>query len=408
MPITICPVEQCTGCAACVNVCPKRCISMIPDVEGFLRPEIDSGHCDDCGACERVCPILHTLQANRASGAQCYASWNKDEAVRSESASGGVFSALADCVLNSGGVVFGAAFDENMRLNHIAASRKEELGKLRSSKYVQSSIDYTYTEIQNLLKQNRKVLFSGTPCQVAALYALIGKEDKNIFTCDVICFGVSSPGLFAKYLEHLERFFRAKLVNINVRHKRKGWNLMFSTVAFFSDGRERVFTGYNDSFMYGFLNYICLRPACYQCSYTKVDRLGDITLGDFWGIGDFAPFHHSIRNGISLVLVNSEKGRLLFEKSSSQLYFEKRTMEEARYNKPQLSHPLPKPKNREQFFFDYNHLGYAELAKKHLVDKGVKGLIKRIVPRTCIFYLRKSIFKIGMVLRHLLKHENAG
>lgn len=368
---------------------------MVSDTEGFLRPVINVECCDDCGACKRICPIIHPPKhkQSHSSFPDVFACWNKDEEVRFQSASGGAFSAFAGHVLDNDGIVYGAAFDEDMMVKHIAVYRKEELGKLRSSKYVQSNIGHCYKEIRNFLRQKRKVLFSGTPCQVAALYAFLGQDNENLVTCDMLCHGVPSPGLFSKYLKYLEKRFCGELVNINVRHKRKGWKLA-STVAYFSDGRERVLTGYDNSYMYGFINCFSLRPACYMCPYTTIDRNGDITLADFWGIGDFVPFHHGTRNGISLILVNSEKGRRLFAESSKQLCFEKRTLEEAKYKRSKLSKPLPKPKNREQFFADYQRLKYDELAKIHLVDKGVKGLIKRVIPRTWIFYLRKLIRKI--------------
>ena len=175
----ICPKEQCAGCAACFNICPVGCISMISDAEGFLRPVIDFEYCNDCGACKHVCPMLRTLKVNNVAVSQCYACWNRDEMIRFQSASGGVFSALAGSILDSGGVVFGAAFDKNMRLNHVAVGRKEELGRLRSSKYVQSNIGRTYIDVRECLRQNKRVLFSGTPCQVAGLYAFLGKDNKK-------------------------------------------------------------------------------------------------------------------------------------------------------------------------------------------------------------------------------------
>lgn len=394
MLISICSKEQCTGCAACLNICPKKCISMVFDAEGFMRPTIDIQFCDDCGACKRVCPILHLPEPNHSPAPQVYACWNKDEEVRFQSASGGAFSAFAQHILDSSGVVFGAAFDEKMRLKHIAVDRKEELRKLRSSKYVQSDVGRSYEEVKKLLRQERRVLFSGTPCQVAALYNFLHRDNENLLTCDIICHGVPSPGLFEKYVVSLERRFRAKVLSINFRHKRSGWNLM-TTLAFFSDGRERILTGYNDSFMYAFNNYYSLRPACYRCIHTSVNRHGNITLADFWGIGELQPFYHSTRNGVSLIFVNSEKGRRLLRETSNYLCSEERTLEEAKHEQPHMRQPGREPKNRERFFADYKRLEYAELAKIHLVDKGLKWLVKRIVPRTWVAYLRTQIKKIA-------------
>jgi F420H2 dehydrogenase subunit F len=162
-----------------------------------------------------------------------------------------------------------------------------------------------------------------------------------------------------------------------------------STVAFFKDGQQPVLTGYTNSFMYGFINSLFLRPACHRCPFTNPDRPGDITLADFWGIGEYEPFHHNTRNGISLILVNSEKGQDLFEQSSKELFVEERSLEEAKYKREKLKQPLPMPKTRETFFKDYQRQEYEELAKKHLVDKGVKGVVKRFVPRSWIFYFKK-------------------
>jgi len=392
MTTAICSKEQCTGCGACFNICPKECIRMISDTEGFLYPAIDPECCDDCDACKNVCPILHSPEPNHSSTPKVYACWNKDKTICFQSASGGAFSAFAGSVLDNGGIVFGAAFDESMRLKHIAVNQREELGKLRSSKYVQSDIGCVYVEIRKLLGQNRSVLFSGTPCQVAALNEFLGKNNENLLTCDLACMGVPSPGLFAKYVASLEKHFQAKLININFRHKYKSWEL-FSTMAVFNDGRKRILTGYHDSFMFGFLSHSSMRNACYRCPYAKLNRYGDITLGDFWGIGDFVPFYHNTRNGISLILVNSEKGHRLLGGISSHLYLEERTLEEAKH-KPVLDHPWSEPKNRKQFFADYQRLEYEDLVKIYLVDKGVKGIIKRVVPRTWLFYLRKYIRRI--------------
>jgi hypothetical protein len=319
-----------------------------------------------------------------------YACWNKDDVTRFQSASGGSFSAFALAILDKGGVVYGAAFDENMRLKHIAVERKEDLGKLRSSKYVQSDIGYSYADIRKFLRQNRCVLFAGTPCQVAALNAYLGKKHEKLLTCDMLCHGVPSPGLFAKYVRFLEERFRAKLIGINMRHKLRGWyHGLNSTVAFFSDGRECLLKGADYSFMYGFSNCFTLRPSCYQCMYTKILRQGDITLADFWGIGEISPFNHNIRNGISLILVNSEKGRQLLGECSNNIYVEERSIEEALYKRSKLKHPVEKPKIREKFFVDYQRLGYCELVKIYLVDKGMKGLIKCLIPQSWIYYLRK-------------------
>lgn len=388
MPFTICSQEKCTGCAGCFNICPKKCISMVEDAEGFLRPAIDTERCDDCGACLRTCPILHPPGPNPSSSSQVYACWNKDDVTRFQSASGGLFSAFALAILDKGGVVYGAAFDENMRLEHIAVERKEDLGKLRSSKYVQSDIGQSYAEVRKHLREKRQVLFSGTPCQIAALYNYLGKDNESLLTCDIVCKGVPSPGLFAKYVRFLEKHFGSKLSGINMRDKRHGWNIA-TTVVSFDDGKECVLTGFFNSFVYGFAKNFTLRRGCYQCLHTNSSRQGDITLGDFWRIGELSPFNHSTRNGVSLILANSEKGKVFFSECSQNIFADERTIVEALYKRSNMKHPAKMPENRSQFFVDYQRLDYEELAKVHLVDKGMKGMIKRLIPPSWIFFLRK-------------------
>lgn len=395
MAAFICPEQRCTGCSACLNSCPRGCIRMTSDDEGFLRPEISGDGCTDCGACRRVCPMLHLPVLDPAAAPQVYACWNIDDSVRFRSASGGVFSAFAQTVLQKGGIVYGAAYDENLYLKHIAVSRSEDLDVLRSSKYVQSDIGRCFGAIRDLLDQGRPVLFSGTPCQVDGLSAFLGREHELLYTCDMLCHGVPSPGLFFKYVEWLQKRFHGKLAGLNMRHKGKGWKKIVSTVALSNNGREQYLKGVADSFMLGFVKEITLRPACYLCPYTNIDRRGDLTLADFWGIGEIAPFHHDTKKGVSLILANSEKGRQLFADSRERIFGEERTLAEARHKRTKLSQPVSRPGIRETFFADYKRLGYEELAKKHLLDRGLKGLIKQMVPGEWIFHLRHLGRKTG-------------
>lgn len=390
----ICPRDRCTGCAACINICPQECINMISDTEGFLYPVVDQERCTNCGFCRDICPILHIDELDLRVPQKVYACWNNDEETRFRSSSGGAFSALAEHVLGEGGVVFGAAFDDDMKVKHVFISKKEELQQLRGSKYVQSDIGYTYLEVKKFLEQERKVLFSGTPCQVAALYAIIGKQSENLLTCDLLCKGVPSPGLFAKYVGYLEQRFKAKLGGINFRSKHRGWEVR-STAAVFNNGRQHILRDANDSFYYGFSQNLTLRCSCYQCPYASIKRNGDITLGDFWGIGDSFLFDHDTKNGVSVVLVNSEKGHrvlCVLGENAPQLYLEERIIREAQAMRA-LSHPWQEPKKRNALFSDYQRLEYKELAKIHILDKGIKRLLKLVIPPTTIYYLRRYLRK---------------
>ncbi len=219
----ICPSHLCTGCAACSNICPNECIRMLPDNDGFLRPIINIEECIYCDRCINVCPIVNMPNPNKAIH-NVYACWNNIPSVRFHSSSGGAFSALAQQILIKGGVVFGAAYDQYMNVMHIPVSDLSKLPILRGSKYVQSNIGNSYLQIQNFLRDYKKVLFSGTPCQVAALYSYLGHKPENLFTCDLICKGVPSPELFFRYIQHLEEAFNEKITRINFRDKRYGWN----------------------------------------------------------------------------------------------------------------------------------------------------------------------------------------
>ena len=388
MTTSICPEELCMGCAACSNVCPLKCIDMVSNSEGFLYPKIDYNLCNNCSACMRVCPANNIKEANNLASPKVYACWSKDENVRFRSASGGVFTSIASQILDNGGVVFGAAYNKDMEVVHMAISNKEDLVKLQNSKYVQSNIGDSYIYVKKYLKEDRIVLFSGTPCQVAGLNAYLDKEYNNLITIDILCHGVPSPGLFEKYVEYIEENYGFKLTNINFRYKGKGWNLV-STRATFNNGSQYILNDIKNSFMYGFSNNLTLRLSCYQCPYTNVDRNGDITLGDFWGIGEIMPFDHDIQNGVSLVLVNTDIGSRLFSESLSNIYSEERTLKEAKYKGRMLKQPFPEPENRKLFFYDYEILEYHNLAKKHLVDKGFKRFIKYILPRTWILKIKK-------------------
>lgn len=395
----ICAKEICTGCGACLNVCPKQCIQMAPDEEGFYFPVINSQHCNNCDLCKRTCPALSMLgpSSNSNRTPKVYACWNSDNTVRFQSSSGGVFSALANEVLNRHGIVYGATFDENVTLKHIGIDRKKELWRLRSSKYIQSDTLTVYHEIKQNLKKHRPVLFSGTPCQVAGLQACVGDDD-NLFTCDLLCHGVPSPGLFAKYSNFLEKRFGSKLSNINFRHKRTGWETSI-VVAEFMESHEHVLRGLHNSYMQGFRHAISLRRSCYQCPYASVFRKGDLSLGDFSKIGEIQPFKHSLKHGISLVLANTKRGEALLANSSANLYLEQRTLAEAKHSQLHLQKPARQPGNRKMFFYDYQRLEYEDLAKKYLVEKGWKSLIRPLVPPKWILFVRKKMTKIKRIIK---------
>jgi NAD-dependent dihydropyrimidine dehydrogenase PreA subunit len=390
---TICSKDSCTGCGACRNACPRQCIHMQQDDEGFLFPEVYLHSCNSCGNCRRVCPALSARLPRHGDFPNVYACWNRDNTVRFQSASGGVFSAIAEEVIKRRGIVYGAAFDNKLHLKHLPIYNSNELWRLRSSKYIQSDTGTVYSEIDQFLNEKRPVLFSGTPCQVAALKAYVA-HDNDLLTCDLLCHGVPSPGLFAKYVAYLEDVYGLSLSAINFRHKRAGWE-MPSTVALFDNKHEKVLRRKEDSFKYGFSHSITLRRSCYRCPYAGVERHGDISLGDFTKIGEAEPFFHSVKQGVSLVLVNSPKGELMLESCSGTLFLERRTLAEAQRCQARLRVPARKPPSRQDFFIDYQRLEYGELAHKYLVEKGWKALLRPFVPQPWILYIKKRLNKIS-------------
>lgn len=314
--------KNCCGCNACVQVCPKQCISMKEDREGFLYPEVNKDICVDCHLCEKICPILN--QGMKREPLKVYAAINKDEKVRMQSSSGGIFTALAEHVIKLGGVVFGARFDEQWQVKHDYTETMEGLATFRGSKYVQSQIGNTFQEVEQFLKAGRKVLFSGTPCQIAGLLNFLRKEYDNLLTVDFICHGVPSPMVWRRYLkEEVARQCEKNSVlnypisekdvrveDISFRNKRLGWKkysfaLTLSTTN--GSGKKIQFCSYapitKNEYLRGFLSNVFLRPSCYSCPVKSLKSGSDITLADFWGIQSDSKFADD--KGTSALIVNT-------------------------------------------------------------------------------------------------------
>lgn len=314
------PKEKCTGCSACLNLCPVDAISMQPDHEGFLMPVVDESKCVNCGKCVNQCPAIHTEYKNEANP-KLYAARANDE-IRAKSSSGGVFTLLAEEILGRGGCVCGAAFDENMILSHIIVDNKEDLEKLKGSKYVQSSIGNSYRGVKEVLDSGREMLFTGTPCQVAGLYAYLGKEYNNLYTMDLVCHGVPSQKIFSQYLDELRG--KRNIKNVQFRDKSNGWRADLLTVTYENNSKyigvtpsEPNLTGETipeldgDTYEIGFQKNVFLRRSCADCQFCQFPRQGDISVGDFWGINRIDPSLND-KKGTSMVFVNNAHGRDLF------------------------------------------------------------------------------------------------
>lgn len=357
---------ECTGCGACVSICPKDAITMKPDEEGFLYPAVDAGLCVGCDLCEKRCPVGHEGAEHKAHvlGMQ-----HKDLGVRAASSSGGVFTALARETIRGGGVVFGAVFDEALRVEHVGAFDEEEFAAMRGSKYVQSECAEAIDHAASLLARGIPVLFSGTPCQIDGLLAKVGKRERELLlTLDFVCHGVPSPGVFASYLKMLEREKGQRVVRYTFRDKRFGWK-NFAAVATFEDGSEHVGTQTDEPYLRGFLQNLYLRPSCAGCAKLRgAHHAADITMADLWGAQEVCP-EADDDTGLSLVMANTPKGRRALDGCAAQLSsFAMSTERILRYN-PSIETPAPAHAKRRAFFARYAKHGFA----RRDIDALLKG-----------------------------------
>ena len=386
------PVVNCSSCSACANICARGAISMRLDSEGFYRPVIDAEKCVQCGACEKVCPWTNAVSnPNLASDVpQTVAVFAKDESVRMESSSGGIFSVLAEKILDDGGVVVGVAQLSPTKFGHIVVDNKADLAKLRGSKYVQADAGLVYREVRSLLKNGKKVLFSGTPCQVAALYAVLGRAatSADLTTVDIVCHGTPSVKVFEKYIAEIEKDKSAHVLSTRFRDKRNGWRLFSMTSSLNTisgDCFQISETLREDKFMRVFLQNICLNTSCADCKYGKLPRVADITLGDYWNI---AYVHPKIddNKGTSVVLLNTEHGKALFESVTDKVVQCDSTVEKAIAGNPCIIRSSKQHPKRTEFFANLDKYTIDELIKMYCPYPSflkkcclrVRGLLSRI------------------------------
>ena len=382
--IKITQKEHCCGCSACVHICPKHSISFQEDKEGFLYPKVDLETCIDCGLCEKVCPVVN--QEPEREPLQVYAAKNDDESIRLKSSSGGLFTLLAEKIIEDGGVVFGARFNENWEVVHDYTDTIEGLEPFRGSKYVQSAVGESFKQAETFLKTGRKVMFTGTPCQIAGLKNFLRKDYKNLLAVDFVCHGVPSPLVWRMYLE--EEVARQGdagknsvlaspkdapvLTGVNFRDKSVGWK-KFSFVLSFSKASavgeqntvlSSVFT--ENDYMRAFLSNLSLRPSCFDCP-SKAGKSGaDITIGDFWGIENVLPELDDDR-GLSLLMLHSQRGLEHF--ISLRCDVAEVNFTDAIKSNSAYQIPVPMPINREFFFSCLGHLDFTTSFERSISSK---------------------------------------
>lgn len=374
------PVENCTGCAACCICCPQEAIDMKEDSEGFLYPRIDQKKCNSCNLCIDGCPV-QSAPTNKSIGVPTlYAGWTNDLELLRQSTSGGVFSEIARVVIEEGGVVFGAAYDKTMTVRHVAVDTWDNLQALRGSKYVQSDVGDTYRQAERHLRSERRVLFSGTPCQIAGLHAALKKNYDNLLTCDLICKGVPSPKVFRMAIAAIEKRYRSRVAEYFFREKSFGW-LHPTVLIAFANGLLHAEISTDNHFNLGFQKNIYLRPACHQCPIKLGGPVSDITLGDFWQLLTYKPaLVH--RGGTSAVVVNTERGRQSIHACSARLALTECSFEIIENESSLRKSHKPSPE-RAAFFANIDRLSFEELTRKYIKPRG--AVLRRLarIRRVC-------------------------
>lgn len=378
---------QCTLCGACADRCPINAISFDKEYMGGHYPKIDMERCLECGLCVKACPVLHPLKETKRK-IQSYAAANNDNAVRSQSSSGGIFSALADAILAGGGFVCGAILSEDLSVMHEIAGNTQQLQRMRGSKYVQSKMTDTYRRVERLLQDGKTVLFTGCPCQAAALRTYLGKEYEKLYVADVICHGVPTLSAWDAYIALQEDRYRAKVQAVSFRDKKDGWHRSSMRLVF-ANGKEYREPITADTYFRGFLGNVTLKESCYNCAFRSGKSGADITLGDFWGAEVTVPDMDD-NKGLSAVLVRTEKGAELFEKIST----EKRSVPYElilKGNRNLEESPLVSPK-REQYY------AYAE-------TNGEKASMEKFLAESAAEKIKRKLRFVVRKMKHAVKGE---
>lgn len=366
--INITEERNCCGCSACAAACPVSCITMEPGTLGSVFPKVDTGKCIDCGKCETVCPVLHAGEMKKTTPEQAvYAAYAKDSAVRNGGSSGGMFATFGKYLLGKGYRVYGAGFDSDLHLRCMPADTEEELAPLMKSKYLQSDLSAAYGKVREDLQQGRKVFFVSTPCQVAALKRYLNKDYENLITVDFLCHGVPSQELFDKCRAYEEETSGRKVLSYQFRTKIPGGATPhYFTVETERNGRKKTVTKpYFRSVYYAFFQqYISLRESCYDCTFAERGRVSDITIADFHDIEKYEPSVNRFA-GVSTVIVNTQKGRELFNSVKDTLWLREFSMEQLMADKVLFAEKTKRPARRDAFIESYEKADFETFVKQN-------------------------------------------
>ena len=370
-------MTQCCGCGVCENVCKTGAITMTETKDGFLYPVIDSGKCVNCKSCVNHCPVaIHDKLKIDTHNVACYAGYITDDEKLSGSASGGAATAIAEYILSEGGVVFGVAYsDAYTKAVTVKVSTVEELNNIRDSKYMQSNKGQIYKEVKQALDAGQKVLYTGTPCEIGAVKAFLNKSYDNLFTCEIICHGTTTYKVVEQYIRQQEKEHNSRLVKMSVRSKDNGWRVPHIKLQF-ENGDVLLEKFYETNYGKAFAVY--LRESCYKCLYKGKGKVADITVGDFWGVTKNDEYWNA--NGISSVMVHSEKGQELIDNIKGLKLFDVEYTTILAANKT-LEHSEPRDKVTGLLKFNFCHMGLKKAIGIHSVYRkvigGIKGMIRR-------------------------------
>lgn len=380
--------KDCCGCTACANICPKHCITMKEDREGFMYPSVDKTNCINCNLCEKVCPIINT-QPSKYLPDKAYIVRNKDCEIVKNSTSGGAVTAFCEEILRKNGIIFGGAFDENFNVLHRSAESVEDLKIFRSSKYVQSDLSDTYKNVRQNLDNGRYVMFTGTPCQVEGLLRFLKKPYNNLFTVDFVCRAVPSPLVWKKYRELKTKKYNSEITYANFREKTYGYHSANLTLRFAS-GKKSIENTKTDYMLKSFFDGICSRPSCYECAFRKADRVSDLTVFDCWNITRYVPNLPDDDKGYTAVIVQSEKGEKMLCDVSDKLIMHKADVETLIKHDGfmALKNPYKHPKRDEYFNM---------LSKGETLDRAVQAFVPIKKSRRLLGKTRFILYKLGLL-----------
>lgn len=380
--------KECFGCEACAQCCPKNAITMKENNEGFRYPEIDENKCIHCNLCRKVCPYTNMPQKYQEKQ-YAWGGYHTDWKIRDLSTSGGAFSAIVDAFCDNNYIIFGAT-SQGLKVFHTYVNDKNKVKIFRKSKYLQSNMGDSFIKVKEFLRVGKKVLFSGTPCQIAGLKSFLKNEKvDNLLTVEVICEGVPSPYFMKKYNQHLKKQYFSDIVEIDYRYtdtneifdKKYGkWDFQVMNVEL-ENGRKIKKDRWINPFWKIWLSHLMSRPACYNCKFTTSDRVADITLGDLWGVHLYCPELYGKNGGASLVICNSEKGKKVFEIAKKQLYGHELDFETAKKYQSPLRKSINANPKREEFMADLLNpdIDYKGLCKKWYEKPTLKLLLSKYI-----------------------------